>query len=152
MLLMNDGSGGLFDFNGTLPLMALQFILLTIVLTFIFYKPVARAITAREFFINSSLGLAATKIIKTEEVNKQYDEQIKMAKVNAQLIITRSEKNATDEVARDIEKAFQTEEKYFDDFVKSFKNHEAIILRDIKKDELCQLLLEKILTVPGIKV
>jgi F-type H+-transporting ATPase subunit b len=50
MLLMNDGSGGLFDFNGTLPLMALQFILLTIVLTFIFYKPVARAITAREFF------------------------------------------------------------------------------------------------------
>jgi F-type H+-transporting ATPase subunit b len=152
MLLMNDGSGGLFDFNGTLPLMALQFILLTIVLTFIFYKPVARAITAREFFINSSLGLAATKIIKTEEVNKQYDEQIKMAKVNAQLIITRSEKNAADEVARDIEKAFQTEEKYFDDFVKSFKNREAIILRDIKKDELCQLLLEKILTVPGIKI
>jgi F-type H+-transporting ATPase subunit b len=152
MLLMNDGSGGLFDFNGTLPLMALQFILLTIVLTFIFYKPVARAITAREFFINSSLGLAATKIIKTEEVNKQYDEQIKMAKVNAQLIITRSEKNAVDEVARDIEKAFQTEEKYFDDFVKSFGNREAIILRDIKKDELCQLLLEKILTVPGIKI
>lgn len=152
MLLMNDGSGGLFDFNGTLPLMALQFILLTIVLTFIFYKPVARAITAREFFINSSLMLAATKIIKTEEVNKQYDEQIKIAKVNAQLIITRSEKNATDEVARDIEKAFQTEEKYFDDFVKSFENREAIILRDIKKDELCQLLLEKILTVPGIKI
>ena len=152
MLLMNDGSGGLFDFNGTLPLMALQFILLTIILTFIFYKPIARAITAREFFINSSLILAATKIIKTEEVNKQYDEQIKIAKVNAQLIITHSEKNATNEVARDIEKAFQTEEKYFDDFIKSFKNHEAIILRDIKKDELRQLLLEKILTVPGIKI
>lgn len=151
MLFMNDGSGGLFDFNGTLPLMALQFILLTIVLTFIFYKPVARAVTAREFFINSSLMLAATKIIKTEEVNKQYEEQVKMAKVNAQLIITRSEKDAKNEVARDIEKALQTEEKYFDDFVKSFKSREAVILEGIQEDVLSQLLFCKILAVPGVQ-
>jgi len=39
MLAMSEGAGGLFDFNATLPLMALQFILLTTVLTFLFYKP-----------------------------------------------------------------------------------------------------------------
>jgi len=42
MLAMTEGAGGLFDFNGTLPLMAIQFILLTVVLTFVFYKPVAK--------------------------------------------------------------------------------------------------------------
>jgi hypothetical protein len=38
MLSTSEGAGGLFDFNATLPAMALQFILLTIVLTFLFYK------------------------------------------------------------------------------------------------------------------
>ena len=38
MLAMTEGAGGLFDFNATLPLMAIQFILLTVVLTFVFYK------------------------------------------------------------------------------------------------------------------
>jgi len=33
-----EGAGGLFDFNATLPLMAIQFILLTVVLTCVFYK------------------------------------------------------------------------------------------------------------------
>ena len=34
MLAMTEGAGGLFDFNATLPLMAIQFILLTVVLKF----------------------------------------------------------------------------------------------------------------------
>ena len=37
MLAMTEGAGGLFDFNATLPLMAIQFVLLMVVLTFIFY-------------------------------------------------------------------------------------------------------------------
>ena len=40
LLAMSEGAGGLFDFNATLPLMAIQFILLTVALTFVFYKPV----------------------------------------------------------------------------------------------------------------
>ena len=35
MLAMTEGAGGLFDFNLTLPLIAIQFILLTIVLNII---------------------------------------------------------------------------------------------------------------------
>jgi len=47
LLGVAEGAGGLFDFNATLPLMAIQFILLTIVLTFVFYKPVAKALEER---------------------------------------------------------------------------------------------------------
>ena len=35
-MAMAEGAGGLFDFNATLPLMALQIILLSVVLTFVF--------------------------------------------------------------------------------------------------------------------
>ena len=57
-------AGGLFDFNATLPLMAIQFILLTVVLTFIFYKPVAKVIDEREAYINGNLATASEKLCK----------------------------------------------------------------------------------------
>ena len=36
MLAMSEGASGLFDFNATLPIMALQFIALTTILTFVY--------------------------------------------------------------------------------------------------------------------
>ena len=89
MLAMTEGAGGLFDFNATLPLMAIQFILLTVVLTFIFYKPVAKVIDDRETYINGNLTQASDKLIKADELYKQYDEQLKTARVNAQSVIAK---------------------------------------------------------------
>ena len=87
MLAMTEGAGGLFDFNATLPLMAIQFILLTVVLTFVFYKPVAKVIDEREAYINGNLTTASEKLIKADELYKEYDEQLKTARVSAQTII-----------------------------------------------------------------
>ena len=62
MLAMTEGAGGLFDFNATLPLMAIQFVLLTVVLTFIFYKPVSKVIDDREIYVNDNLTTASEKL------------------------------------------------------------------------------------------
>ena len=96
MLAMTEGAGGLFDFNATLPLMAIQFILLTVVLTFVFYKPVSKVIDDRETYINDNLTTASEKLIKADELYNEYDEQLKTARVNAQAIIAQSEKEAKD--------------------------------------------------------
>ena len=105
MLAMAEGSGGLFDFNATLPIMALQFILLTVVLTFVFYKPVSKILEEREAYISGNLTQASDKLIKADELYKQYDEQLKTARVNAQSIIADSEKEAKDIVALEISQA-----------------------------------------------
>ena len=47
--------GGLFDFNATLPLMALQFLALTIILNIIYYKPLSRVLDERDEYIRNSL-------------------------------------------------------------------------------------------------
>ena len=47
IVTMSEGAGGLFDFHATLPLMARQFVLLTTILTFIFYKPVGKILEER---------------------------------------------------------------------------------------------------------
>ena len=72
MLAMTEGAGGLFDFNATLPLMAIQFVLLMVVLTFIFYKPVSKVLDDRENYISGNLTQASEKLIKADELYKQY--------------------------------------------------------------------------------
>ena len=68
MFAFSEDAGGLFDFNGTLPLMALQLILLTTALTFLFYKPIANILETRETFINGNLANASEKLLKANEL------------------------------------------------------------------------------------
>ena len=68
MLAMTEGAGGLFDFNATLPLMAIQFVLLTVVLTFVFYKPVSKVLDERESYINGNLTQASEKLTKADDL------------------------------------------------------------------------------------
>jgi len=105
MLALAEGEGGLFDFNATLPLMALQFILLTVALTFIFYKPVAKVLEDRETFISTNLAQASEKLVKADELFTQYEEQLKEARSGAQSVIAESEKEAKEIVAQEISQA-----------------------------------------------
>jgi F-type H+-transporting ATPase subunit b len=100
-----EGAGGLFDFNATLPLMAIQFILLTVVLTFVFYKPVSKVLDERESYISGNLTQASEKLLTADALYKQYDEQLKNARINAQSIVAKSEKEAKDTVADEIAQA-----------------------------------------------
>ncbi len=147
MLAMSEGAGGLFDFNATLPLMALQFILLTTVLTFLFYKPVAKVLEDREAYISGNLADASEKLIKADELYKQYDEQLKTARVNAQSVVANSEKEAKEIVASEISAARADAVKLIDQTNKELEAQKSIALQKLETqvDELSQLIKEKLL-------
>ena len=147
MLAMTEGAGGLFDFNATLPLMAIQFILLTVVLTFMFYKPVAKVIDERETYINGNLTQASEKLIKADELYKEYDKQLKEARVNAQSVIAQSEKEAKDVVALEITEARADAAKLIERTNKELEAQKSIALEKLEAqvDELSQLIKEKLL-------
>ena len=147
MLAMTEGAGGLFDFNATLPLMAIQFILLTVVLTFVFYKPVSKVIDEREAYINGNLTTASEKLIKADELYSQYDEQLKIARVNAQTVIVQSEKEAKDIVAAEINDARQDAAKLIERTNKDLEVQKTQALEQLETqvDELSQLIKEKLL-------
>jgi F-type H+-transporting ATPase subunit b len=144
---MTEGAGGLFDFNATLPLMAIQFVLLTVVLTFIFYKPVAKVLDEREAYINGNLTQASDKLIKADELYKQYDEQLKTARVNAQSVIAQSEKEAKDVVALEITQARTDAAKLIEQTNKELEAQKSIALEKLETqiDDLSQLIKEKLL-------
>jgi F-type H+-transporting ATPase subunit b len=142
-----EGAGGLFDFNATLPLMAIQFVLLTVVLTFVFYKPVSKVLDERETKISTNLADASEKLIKADELYKQYDEQLKLARTNAQSVIAESEKEAKEIVASEINQARQDAAVLIQQTNKELEAQKALALQKLETqvEELSQLIKEKLL-------
>jgi F-type H+-transporting ATPase subunit b len=147
LLAMTEGAGGLFDFNATLPLMAIQFVLLMVVLTFIFYKPVSKVLEDRELYISGNLSQASEKLVKADELYKQYDEQLKTAKVSAQATIAKAEKEAKDSVALEIGQARTDAAKLIERTNKELEAQKSTALEQLETqvDDLSQLIKEKLL-------
>nr|QCI06199.1 ATP synthase CF0 subunit II [Dicranema revolutum] len=103
--------GGLFDFNATLPLMALQFIVLTFTLNFIFYKPVGIVLDERDEYIRNSLTTASASLLKANELTQKYEQELAESRKQAQKIIKQSQKEAQQIVSIKIREAQQDAEK-----------------------------------------
>ena len=147
MLAMSEGAGGLFDFNATLPLMAIQFVLLTTVLTFVYYKPVGKLLEERETLISGNLATASERLLKADELYQQYDEQLTDALKNAQTIISEAEKEAKQVVAEEINQARKDAASLIDKTNRELETQKATALEklDSQIDELSDLIKGKIL-------
>ena len=126
---------------------AIQFILLTVTLTFVFYKPVAKVLDERENYINSNLTQASEKLLTADELYKQYDEQLKSARVNAQSIVAQAEKVAKDAVAEEIAEARSDAAKLIEQTNTELEvqKSRAIEKLETQVDELSQLIKKKVL-------
>jgi F-type H+-transporting ATPase subunit b len=142
-----EGAGGLFDFNATMPLMALQFILLTIVLTFIFYKPINEVLESRETLISSNLASASEKLVKADELYKEYEVQLKNAKAEAQSIVAESEKEAKETVASEINQARAEASSLIERTNRELDNQKSLALQQLETqiEQLSQQITEKLL-------
>jgi|TARA_B110000977_G_C10997569_1_gene462515 F-type H+-transporting ATPase subunit b len=147
MLAMSEGAGGLFDFNATLPLMAIQFVLLTTVLTFVYYKPVGKLLEERETLISGNLATASERLLKADELYQQYDEQLKDARKNAQTIISEAEKEAKQVVAEEINQARKDAASLIDKTNRELETQKTSALEklDSQIDELSDLIKGKLL-------
>lgn len=142
-----EGPGGLFDFDATLPFMAIQFVLLTVVLTFVYYKPVSKVLDEREGYITGNLTQASDNLLKADELYKQYDEQLKSARTNAQSVVLKAENEAKDTVASEIAQARNDAAKLIEQTNKELEAQKSLALEKLETqvDELSQLIKEKLL-------
>lgn len=89
-----EAKGGLFDFNATLPLMALQFLALTVLLNTLFYKPISNILDEREEYIRNSLTTASASLVKADELTHQYESELAESRKEAQEIIRNAQQEA----------------------------------------------------------
>jgi F-type H+-transporting ATPase subunit b len=86
--------GGLFDLDATLPLMAVQVVLLTFILNALFFRPVGRAVEEREGYITTSRAEAKQKLAQAERLAGDLADRLRAARQEAQTLIQEAEQEA----------------------------------------------------------
>jgi F-type H+-transporting ATPase subunit b len=99
--------GGLFNFDATLPIMALQFIILILLLNSVFYKPLGKAIDERANYIRQNLADARERKQKSENLAKQYEQELREVRKQSQGIIAAAQSAAQQIVASQVKEAQQ---------------------------------------------
>ena len=87
-----SGPGGLFDINATLPLVAIQFLLLMVVLNVILYNPLLTVIEERKDYILTNLSEASNTLAEANKLTTQYEQELEDVRKQAQLEIAKSQK------------------------------------------------------------
>lgn len=86
--------GGLFDLDATLPLMAVQVVLLTFILNALFFRPVGRAVEEREGYVATSRAEAKQKLAQAQRLEADLTDQLKEARLEAQKLIVEAEQES----------------------------------------------------------
>nr|YP_009243866.1 ATP synthase CFO B' chain subunit II [Sporolithon durum]AMK96108.1 ATP synthase CFO B' chain subunit II [Sporolithon durum] len=128
---IHQTEGGLFDFNATLPLMALQFLLLMLILNNIFYKPVTNILDERDQYIRNSLTAASAALLKADKLTQTYENQLAESRKKAQEIIRVAQQEAQKIVSVSIKEAQQEAEELV---------YEASVQLNIQKDQALKTL------------
>jgi F-type H+-transporting ATPase subunit b len=93
----------MFDFDATLPLMAVQFLILVALLNAVFYKPLTKVIEDRSNYIRSNEADARERLAKADSMAKQYESELAETRKQYQTTIATAQaaaqKIAADQVA-----------------------------------------------------
>ena len=87
-----SGPGGLFDIDATLPLVAIQFLLLMVILNIILYNPLLTIIEERKEYILTNLSKASEILAEANKLTTQYEQELANVRKEAPLEITKSQK------------------------------------------------------------
>lgn len=130
--------GGLFDFNATLPLMMLQFLVLMFILNSLFYKPVTYILDERADYIRNSLTTASAYLVKANELTEKYEKALTESRRQGQNTIRKSQKEAQNIVAKNIKQAQQEAESLV---------NEASEQLNIQKEQVLKTLEDQVKTL-----
>jgi F-type H+-transporting ATPase subunit b len=139
-----SGPGGLFDINATLPLVAIQFLLLIVLLNILLYSPLLTVIEERKEYILTNLAKASELLAEANKLTEQYEQELTSVRKEAQLEITNSQK-----IHKEIlEIELNTSQKYIDNLLdtiqKDLVSKKNIALNSL--DEIVQSLCTDIET------
>lgn len=139
--------GGLFDFDATLPFMALQFLILVVVLNAVFYKPLTKAIDDRDEYIRKNLLEARERLAKAENLRKQYEQELGETRRKSQATIEAAQADAKKIAAEKMAQALQEAQGQREQANQEIEKQKAEAFASLEQqvDSLSRQILEKLL-------
>ncbi|MBR8835556.1 MAG: F0F1 ATP synthase subunit B' [Stigonema ocellatum SAG 48.90 = DSM 106950] len=139
--------GGLFDLDATLPLMAIQFLLLALVLNALFYKPLGKAIDDRNEYIRNNQLEAKERLSKSEGLAQQYEQELAGARRQAQTVIVEAQAEAQKIAAQKIAEAQKEAQAQREQAYREIEQQKQQAFASLEKevDALSRQILSKLL-------
>ncbi|BAZ91591.1 F0F1 ATP synthase subunit B' [Cylindrospermopsis curvispora] len=139
--------GGLFDLDATLPLMAIQFLVLALILNATLYKPLGQAIDGRNDYIRNNQLDAQQRLSQAEKLAAQYEQELAGARRQAQAVIAQAQaeaqKVASQKIAAAQQEAQAQREKAASEIEQ--QKQQALASLEAQVDALSRQILEKLL-------
>lgn len=141
------GGGGLFDIDATMPLMAVQFLVLVVVLNAVFYKPVGKAIDERNEYIRVTQADARERLEKAQALAKQYEQELVDTRRQAQAVIVEAQNQAQQIASQQIAAAQQEAQAQREQAQRELDQQKQEALQSLGQevDSLSRQILEKLL-------
>jgi len=92
ILSEESSKGGLFDIGATLPLVAVQFLILMFILNIILYNPVLTILNERNEYVLDNLNKTSDLIILSNELTSEYEKVVINVKKDAKNKILKLQK------------------------------------------------------------
>ena len=93
----------MFDFDATLPLVAIQFLLLVAVLNAVFFKPLSKVLSDRQDYVNGNNSEARERQDKAKRLEQDYNDKLSSSRRQSQSIIaeaqTEAQKKSSSQIA-----------------------------------------------------
>ncbi len=141
----------MFDFDATLPLMAIQFLVLTAVMNLVFYKPLTKVIDERADYIRNNQTQARDRLSKAEHLAKQYEQELAAARKKSQAIIAAAQAEAQQIASEQIAEAQREAQAQLQQAQQELDQQKQEALRSLETqvDDLSRQILEKLLGTVG---
>lgn len=143
-----EEGGGLFDLNATLPLMAIQFLVLAAVLNAVFYKPLGKAIDERDEYVRSNVTDAKARLSEAEKLATQYEQELAESRRQAQAIVAEAQASAQKVAAEQLAQAQKEAQVLKEKAQKELEAEKASALQALEQqvESLSNQMLDKLLS------
>lgn len=143
----------MFDFDATLPLMAVQFLLLTVLLNIVFYKPLTKVLDEREDFLRGGATGSKEKLAQAESIVREYEKQIAEARRESQNLVQQAQAEAKEITANKIAAAQQEVQSQREAAAQEIEQQKSAAFASLEQqvDSLSRQILEKILDPELVK-
>jgi F-type H+-transporting ATPase subunit b len=137
----------MFDFDATLPLMAVQFLLLVAVLNIVFFKPMTKVIEERSDYIRTNEADARERLAKAESLAQQYQQELAETRKQYQATIAAAQADAQKISAQKIADAQREAQSEREQAQKELdrQKQEAMQALEQQVDSLSREILNKLL-------
>ncbi|MBD2437013.1 F0F1 ATP synthase subunit B' [Nostoc sp. FACHB-110] len=137
----------MFDFDATLPFMALQFLLLAALLNVIFYKPLTKVLDERDNYIRTNTLEAKERLAKAERLAQEYEQQLAEARRQSQATLEAAQAEAKKITAQKIAEAQQEAQAQREKASIEIEQQKQEAMRSLEQqvDALSRQILEKLL-------